>query len=82
MLFFPLINVKMPTIEEGGKKLMLSSVKHEKSFITSAIDFCICYLSMPKLKPLFMHVSHRFKKAMKHIIFNINFKFLFIMMHF
>ena len=59
---------------------MLSSVKHEKSFITSAIDFCICYLSMPKLKPFFMHVSHRFKKAMKHIIFNINFKFLFIMM--
>ena len=40
MLFFPLINVKMPTIVGiltfmSGKNFMLSLVEHEKSFITS-----------------------------------------------
>ena len=40
MLFFPLINVKMPTIDGiltfmCRKNFMLSLVKHEKSFITS-----------------------------------------------
>ena len=41
MLFFPLINVKMPTIVgiltfmSRKKKFMLSSIEHEKSFITS-----------------------------------------------
>ena len=40
MLFFPLINVKMPTIVGiltfmSRKKFMLSWVEHEKSFITS-----------------------------------------------
>ena len=39
MLFFPLINVKMPTIVGiltfmSRKNFMLSSVEHEKSFIT------------------------------------------------
>ena len=40
MLFFPLINVKMPTIVGiftfmSRKIFMLNSVEHEKSFITS-----------------------------------------------
>ena len=40
MLFFPLINVKMPTIVGiltfmSRKNFMLSRVEHEKSFITS-----------------------------------------------
>ena len=40
MLFFPLINVKMPTIVGiltfmSRKIFILSSVEHEKSFITS-----------------------------------------------
>ena len=40
MLFFPLINVKMPTIAGiltfmSRKNFMLSRVEHEKSFITS-----------------------------------------------
>ena len=40
MLFFPLINVKMPTIVGiltfmSRKNVMLSWVEHEKSFITS-----------------------------------------------
>ena len=40
MLLFPLINVKMPTIVGiltfmSRKNFMLSSVEHEKSFITS-----------------------------------------------
>ena len=41
MLFFPLINVKMPTIVGiltfmSRKTFMLSLVEHEKSFITSS----------------------------------------------
>ena len=40
MLFFPLINVKMPTIVciltfMSRKNFMLNRVQHEKSFITS-----------------------------------------------
>ena len=40
MLFFPLIDVKMPTIVGilifmSRKNFMLSCVKHEKNFITS-----------------------------------------------
>ena len=40
MLFFPLINVKMPTIVGiltfmSGKKFHAQLVEHEKSFITS-----------------------------------------------
>ena len=43
MLFFPLINVKMPTIVGiltfmSRKNFMLSLVEHEKSFITSRPD--------------------------------------------
>ena len=43
MLFFLLINVKMPTIVGiltfmSMKNFMLSSVEHEKSFITSGPD--------------------------------------------
>ena len=43
MLFFPLINVKMPTIVGiltfvSRKNFMLSWVEHEKSFITSGPD--------------------------------------------
>ena len=39
MLFFPLINAKMPTIVGiltfmSGKNFMLNGVEHEKSFIT------------------------------------------------
>ena len=46
MLFFPLINVKMPTIVGiltfmSGKNFMLSSVEDEKSFITSGPDLII-----------------------------------------
>ena len=44
MLFFPLINVKMPTIVGiltymSRKNFMLSGVEHEKSFITSGLGF-------------------------------------------
>ena len=43
MLFFLLINVKMPTIVGiltfmNGKNFVLSWVEHEKSFITSGHD--------------------------------------------
>ena len=43
MLFFPLINVKMPTIVGiltfmSRKNFMLSQVGHEKSLITSGPD--------------------------------------------
>ena len=43
MLFFPLVNVKMPTIVGiltimSRKNFMLSCVEHEKSFITSGPD--------------------------------------------
>ena len=52
MLFFPLINVKMPTIVGiltfmSWKIFMLSLVEHEKSFITSesGLDlYCIEFL--------------------------------------
>ena len=44
MLFFLLINVKMPTIVGiltimSRKNFMLNSVEHEKSFITSGPDY-------------------------------------------
>ena len=48
MLFFPLINVKIPTINGiltfmSRKNFMLSSAEHEKSFITSGPGFaCSC----------------------------------------
>ena len=43
-MLFPLINVKMPTIVRiltfmSRKNYMLSSVEHEKSFITSGLHF-------------------------------------------
>ena len=48
MLFFPLINVKMPTIVGiltlmSKKNFMLSWVEHEKRFITSGPDYCILH---------------------------------------
>ena len=48
MLFFPLINVKMPTIVGiltfmSMKNSMLSWVEHEKSFITSGSDLGRCH---------------------------------------
>ena len=50
MLFFQLINVKMPTIVGiltvmSRKNFMLNSVEHEKSFITSGPGFA--YQSIP-----------------------------------
>ena len=49
MLFFPLINVKMPTIVGiltfmNRKNFMLNSVEHEKSFITSWPDLLLMLL--------------------------------------
>ena len=46
MLYFPLINVKMPTIVGiltlmSRKNFMLSCVEHEKSFITSGPDLAL-----------------------------------------
>ena len=40
MLFFQLINVKMPTSFMSRKNFRLSSVEHEKSFITSGPGCC------------------------------------------
>ena len=64
MLFFPLINVKMPTIVGiltfiGRKNFMLSRVEHEKSFITSGPGILSClYCSSYWCAMILTSISH------------------------
>ena len=58
MLFFPLINVKMPTIVGiltfmSWKNFMLSWVEHEKSLITSGPDLLLWLVCLFGMVPLF-----------------------------
>ena len=58
MLFFPLINVKMPTIVGiftfmSRKNFMLSLVEHETSFITLGPGVCLCCLQMHNAHQIF-----------------------------
>ena len=60
MLFFPLMNVKMPTIVGiltfmSRKNFMLSLVEHEESFITSGP----CFLFFKKAHSLLQHVCNK-----------------------
>ena len=73
MLFFLLINVKMPTIVGiltfmSSKKFMLRQGEHEKSFITSGPDlglhFC-SYLSIPVLRTLMVVLFWCFQEIAK-----------------